>query len=108
VALNHAEAGEVVDLRPLGTALRQAKTAAIVKSDRFEAVRLVLPAETDIPVHKVEGYITLQCLEGRVTIETTKAIALEQGEWLYLDRGAPHAVHAHEDSSVLLTIFFDR
>jgi quercetin dioxygenase-like cupin family protein len=43
-----------------------------------------------------------------VTIETTKAIELEQGEWLYLDRGAPHAVHAHEDSSVLLTIFFDR
>lgn len=108
MALNHAEAGEVVDLRPLGTRLRQAKTAAIVKSDRFEAVRLVLPAGTDIPVHKVEGYITLQCLEGRVTIDTDKAIELAQGQWLYLDRGVPHALHALEDSSVLLTIFFDR
>ena len=39
MALKHADPGEVVDLRPLGPALKDAKTSALVKSDRFEAVR---------------------------------------------------------------------
>jgi hypothetical protein len=41
MALPHAQPGEVVDLRPLGQALNQTKTAALVKSSQFEAVRLV-------------------------------------------------------------------
>ena len=108
MALNHAAPGEIIDLSPLGPALRQARTAAIVKSDRFEAVRLVLPAGTEIPSHKVKGYITLQCIEGQVIVDTGEPITLAQGDWIYLERNALHAVRAETDSSLLLTIFFDR
>lgn len=107
MALRHANAGDVVDMRPLGSSLRESKTAAIVKRDRFEAVRLVVPAGTTIPVHQVKGYITVQCLEGAVALVTTHDIELRAGDWVYLDRNTPHAVRGIEDSSLLLTIFFD-
>lgn len=44
MAVHHAGSGEVVDLRPLGGKLHDARTTAIVKSDSFEAVRLIVPA----------------------------------------------------------------
>lgn len=107
MALPHAEPGEVVDFRPLGPTLAATKTAAPVKSDRFEAIRLVVPAGTTIPTHQVSGYITLQCLEGRVALGPVR-IELAAGDWLYLERGAPHSVEGIEDASLLLTILFDR
>lgn len=107
MALHHAKPGEVVDLRPLGAALTTARTAALVKSDRFEAARLVIPAGTDIPQHTVGGYIILHCLEGRVVLQARSEIELRAGDWVYLDRGEPHALRGVEDASLLLTILFD-
>jgi quercetin dioxygenase-like cupin family protein len=106
VALQHAAPGQVVDLRPFGAKLCEAKTSALVKSDRFEAVRLVVPAGTIIPSHKVPGYVTLHCLEGRVALSPS-GVELSTGDWLYLGRGAAHSVRGIEDSSLLLTILFD-
>lgn len=106
MALPHAKSGEPIDLGPLGPALATTKTTALVKSDRFEVVRLIVPAGTTIPTHQVPGYITLHCLEGRVTLGPSGP-ALGAGEWLYLDRGEPHSVSGVKDSSLLLTIFFD-
>ena len=40
--LPHAKPGESVDLNPLGEALKEARTQAIIKTDSFEAIRLVL------------------------------------------------------------------
>ena len=37
MAVHHAGSGEVVDLRPLGAKLHDARTTAIVKTDTFEA-----------------------------------------------------------------------
>lgn len=68
MALDHAGPGEVVDLNPLGLAIASSKTSALVKTDRFEAVRLVVLAGTMIPSHQVSGYFTLLCLEGRVVL----------------------------------------
>lgn len=109
MALKHAKAGEVVDLRPLRNELKNAKTAAIIKSDQFEAIRLVVLAGREIPAHKVEGEITLHCLEGRVSLGLEQStIELNAGEWVYLDGGEQHAVKGLEDSSLLLTIVFSR
>ncbi|MFC7498550.1 cupin [Enterovirga sp. GCM10030262] len=105
MALPHAKPGEVVNLRPLGEELGNTKTSALVKSDRFEAVRLIVPAGTTIPSHEVPGYLTLHCLEGRVVLNPS--VELCAGDWLFLDRGAPHSIQGLEDSSLLLTIFFD-
>lgn len=106
MALQHAKPGEVVDLRPLGGELASAKTSALVKLDRFEAMRLVVRAGTTIRSHEVPGYITLYCLEGQVILDPS-AIKLGAGDWVYLDRGEPHSIRGIEDSSLLLTIFFD-
>ena len=107
MALKHAEPSEVVHLQPLGAALPAAKTSALVKNDRFEAVRLIIPAGTLLPSHKVEGFVTLFCLEGHVVLESEREIGLRSGDWLYLERGAPHAVRGVEDSALLLNILFD-
>lgn len=106
MALPHAQPGEVVSLRPLGSALAQGQTAALIKSRQFEAVRLVLPSNKHVPSHSVPGQVTFLCLEGHVIIQANKEISLEAGDWLYLDRGAAHSITAVQDSSLLLTIHF--
>ena len=107
MAIRHAKSGEVVDLRPLGEDLKQARTTAIVKSASFEAVRLVVRAGDNIAPHKVEGAIMLHCLEGRVELGLSeKALGLSANQWVYLDGGVTHSVRGIEDSAVLLTILF--
>ena len=108
MALKHARPGEVVDLRPLGDGLAQARTNAIVRTPSFEAVRLVVPAGTEIPTHKVPGRIMLHCLEGRVELGLSDgSVDLRPNNWLYLKRDEPHSVRGLEDASLLLTILFD-
>ena len=94
-------------LQPLGAALPMLKTSALMKSDRFEAVRLVITAGTVIPSHQVDGFITLFCLEGYVILDVDRETELRAGDWIYLDRGSPHSVRGVEDSALLLTILFD-
>lgn len=109
MALHHAKAGEIVDLKPLGNDLPNSRTTAIVKSEAFEAVRLVIPAGKELPAHEVSGDITLHCIEGRVALGLPDAaLELSAGEWIYLEGGASHSVKGIEDSSLLLTILFDR
>jgi quercetin dioxygenase-like cupin family protein len=106
MALHHAKPGEIVDLGPIGPGLGEVRTAAIIKTDHFEAIRLIVHAGAEIPQHKVSGEITLHCLEGHVELGVDpKPIALRANEWVYLKGGAPHSVKAIEDSSLLLTIF---
>jgi len=108
MALHHAKPGEIVDLRPIGPGLRDAGTAAIVKGDHFEAIRLIVHAGAEIPRHKVSGEITLHCIEGHVELEVDRApIALKAHQWVYLKGGVPHSVKAIEDSLLLLTIFLN-
>ncbi|AWM86768.1 cupin [Microvirga sp. 17 mud 1-3] len=108
MAIHHAKSGEVVDLQPLGDGLRNARTTAIVKSEAFEAVRLVVLAGREIAPHQVAGKITLHCLEGRVLLGLSDStLELSAGQWVYLDGGTRHSVTGIEDSSLLLTILFD-
>jgi quercetin dioxygenase-like cupin family protein len=109
MALKHAKSGEVVGLGPLGSGLKDSKTSAIIKSEHFEAIRLVLPAGTKIPLHEVAGNVTLHCLEGHVTLGLTgAALDLKAADWVYLDPGEPHSITGIEDSSLLMTILFPR
>lgn len=109
MALNHAAPGEVVDLRPLGPQLAAATTRAIVRAPGFEAVRLVVPAGTEIPSHKVAGAITLYCIEGHARLGLSNGtVDMRAGDWLHLECGAPHSVKGVEDTSMLLTILFPR
>jgi quercetin dioxygenase-like cupin family protein len=106
MALHHAKPGEIIDLRPIGPGLKKAQTAAIIKAEHFEAIRLIVHAGQEIPQHKVSGEITLHCLEGHVELGLKpEPITLKTNQWIYLEGGAPHSVKAIEDSSLLLTIF---
>jgi quercetin dioxygenase-like cupin family protein len=107
MALKHVEPGEVAHLHPLGAALASSTTSALMKSERFEAVRLIIPAGTTIPTHKVQGFITLLCLDGHSVLGIDREMELRPGDWTYLERGTPHSLRAVEDSALLLTILFD-
>lgn len=107
MALHHVEAGEVARLSPLGDNLRNTRTYALVKTDRFEAVRLVIPTGTSIPEHAVEGPIALHCLEGKFTLDRKGGqVTMRAHDWVHLEPGEPHALKGIEDASVLVTIMF--
>ena len=106
MALHHARPGEKVGLQSLASTL-DARTVALVKTDAFEVVQLVLRAGETIAQHSVAGYATVQCLEGSAILKTTEEIRLSRGDWLYLNRDQGHSVSAIEDSSLLVTILFD-
>ena len=107
MALKHAKPGDIVDLSPLGPRLETFRTAAIVKTEAFEAVRLVVRAGDTIPAHKVAGPIMLHCLEGRAVIGLGDGeVELGSNDWILLEGGEPHSVRGVENSSLLLTIIF--
>lgn len=105
MAIPHAKPGEVIDVRPLGEALARTITTTLVKTDRLEVIRLVVPAGKEIPSHQVAGEITVQCLEGKVAFTsggTTRELAA--GQMLYLGGHESHALRGLENASVLVTI----
>lgn len=105
MSISHAKPNEVVTL-PLGTGLENSETATLVKTDDLELIRLVLRAGKEIPMHRVNGKITVQCLEGRVAWTAEgKTQELVSGQLLFLPAGEPHGLKALEASSILVTLF---
>jgi quercetin dioxygenase-like cupin family protein len=105
MALHHVRPAEAIRLPSV--AEPTAKTAALVKTDGFEAVHLVVRAGDEIASHSVPGHAMVHCLEGLVLLHTTEEVRLAAGDWLYLDRDQEHSVAAVEDSALLVTILFD-
>lgn len=109
MAIPHAKPAEVIDIRPLGSELKDAQTATLLKTDRLEVIRLVLPAGKEIKRHNVPGEITVQCLEGNVVCSTEQSeCELSAGNLLYLSGSDDHALRAVEDASLLVTILLER
>lgn len=105
MAISHAKSGEIIDVGPLGDALPTTKTSALLKSDEMELLRLVLPAGKTIAEHKAPGEITVHCLEGRIRFTALGTPQeLTAGQLLHLPAAEPHALHAVEYSSLLVTI----
>lgn len=109
MAIPHAQPGQAVDVSPLGPGLRSAQTLAIFKTAQLEVMRLVLPAGKSLPLHKVAGDITVQCIEGKidVTYDATSHV-LGAGQLLYVSARVSHGVVALEDASALVTIVLAR
>ena len=105
MAIPHAKSGEVVDVRPLGNALKKTITHTIIKTDHLELIRIVLPAGNELPTHQVPGEITVQCVEGKVEFTIGQiARELTAGALVYVEGGREHSLRASEDSSLLVTI----
>lgn len=105
MAIPHAQPGEIVDVRPLGSALASAQTKVLIRAEQMEVIRLIVPAGKKIEEHQAKGEITVHCLEGKVEFTAFgKAQSLAAGELLYLRTGERHSVVGITDSSLLLTI----
>lgn len=105
MAIEHANPGEVIDVRPLGATLANSKTKTLLKTKSIEVVRLVLPAGKELSEHKAPGEITVQCLEGKIEFTALgKTEQLETGQLLYLEAEQPHSAKCIEDASFLLTL----
>ena len=105
MAIHHALSGELIDIRPLGEAIKVTRTSTLYKTQHLEVFRMVLPAGKQMPEHSVVGEFTVQCLEGSVefSIGTTRDI-MRPGDLKCLAGGVSHALVAIEDSSVLVTL----
>lgn len=115
MALAHAAAGDLIDIRPLGAQLREAISTTLIRSDHLEVFRLVLPTGERVPDHKLPrtcqlpSAITVQCLEGSVELEAQgRTQILHAGRMVYLAGGESHALKAIEESSVLVTMLVRR
>ncbi|MEX2354113.1 MAG: hypothetical protein WD709_07995, partial [Gammaproteobacteria bacterium] len=68
MATHHALPGEIVDLQTWAQDLPSEASKAIVKTDKMELARLVIPAGKEIPTHKVSGPITVHCISGEIEV----------------------------------------
>lgn len=105
MALQHVQSGEPADVRPFGADLSQQVTHALFKSTDLEVFRLVLMQGKGMPLHKVAGEITVQCLEGLIDVTVNgESHVLQPGQLLFLAGNVVHDVVAKKDSSALITI----
>lgn len=105
MALIHPVSGDMIDIRPLGNKLVDTPSTALVRTDDFEVMRMVLPTGKSVPQHHVAGELTIQCLEGTVELQAhDKTQALHAGDLVYLQGDVPHALYALENSAILVTM----
>lgn len=108
MALQHAASGELIRLQRSDDDIANFTSVALAKTDHMELIRLVLPKEREMPVHRVEGEMTLLCLQGEIVVDAhERSTILRPGELLYLLGGVPHGVRANEDAVALLTILLN-
>lgn len=109
MALQHAASGELIRLTTSDNDIAHFTSVALAKTEHMELIRLVLPKERDMPLHKVDGEVTLLCLEGEMVVDAHGlTTVLKPQEMLYLLGGVPHAVRANQDSVGLMTILLNQ
>ncbi|TAM01355.1 MAG: cupin domain-containing protein [Paraburkholderia sp.] len=105
MAIPHATPGEPFDVRPLGNALKDAKSTTLIRGNQLEVIRLVLPAGKHVSEHQAPGEVTVQCVEGLVRfIVKGEPRTMHAGDMLLLEAGTPHALEALDSASLIVTI----
>ena len=105
MAIQHAISGQPVSVLPHVSAPSERQTVALFKTQELEVMRLVLPKGKSMPMHKVAGDITVQCLEGAILFHSDGTDqTLAAGGMLYLAGGVQHRLTAIEDACALVHI----
>jgi quercetin dioxygenase-like cupin family protein len=105
MALQHAASGERIALQRGDDDIAHFTSVALVKTEHMELIRLVLPKERPLPEHRVDGEMTLLCLEGEIAFDAHgRTTVLKPSEMVYLAAGEPHSVRGNKDSVALMTI----
>jgi quercetin dioxygenase-like cupin family protein len=107
MATHHASPSEVVDLDTWAQDLPQEHAKIIAKTHEMELARLVFPAGSEFPDHRVSGPIVVHCLKGEIEFTAMgETKTLKPGQLLYLMPNEPHTLRAITNAVVLLTIIF--
>jgi quercetin dioxygenase-like cupin family protein len=105
MSVAHARSGELLEIDPAGTGTGLTGAVALVRDDRIEVMRWVLPAGRTVPEHLAYGPVTVQCCAGEVDLALRGGTRrLRPGTLAYLAAGERHALHAHADSVLLVTM----
>jgi quercetin dioxygenase-like cupin family protein len=105
MALQHAASGERIRLTRDSDDIANFTSVALIKTEHMELIRLVIPKDKPMPEHRVEGEMTLLCLEGEIAFDAHgRTTILQPSEMVYLAGGEPHSVRANKDAVGLLTI----
>jgi quercetin dioxygenase-like cupin family protein len=109
MALQHAASGELIRLKTTEDDIAHFTSVALAKTEHMELIRLVLPKDRDMPMHKVDGEMTLLCLHGEIVCDAHGVTTvLRPGEMLYLLGGVEHAIKANDDAVALMTILLNQ
>ena len=105
MALPHAQPGQPVDIGPLGPALAQAASHAILKTRALELMRIVLLRGAELPPHSMYGECTLLCIEGAVAVDAAgNSFRLRPWQLVLLPAQVTYSIKALEDASLLFTV----
>jgi len=105
MALPHAQPDDVIDLFALALPDGSEVSRSLLRTPRLQLIRLALAAGQQMPMHQVPGEITVQCLRGEVSLDLPGGTCrLGTGQLVALAGGEPHAVQAHADALLLLTV----
>lgn len=77
----------------------------LMKSRGQRIVLIAMRGESEIPMHRADGQLSLHVIEGFLQVHTeAQAVTLGKGELLVLYAEIPHAIAAIGDSAFLLTL----
>lgn len=101
------------DIPALLTQMKQERTwqtgdrnaITLLKARGLRVVLVAMHGGTVIPIHRAEGAITVQVVEGRLVFSTeSRDVTLDQGQLLTLQPGIAHGLEAIGECAYLLTI----
>ena len=105
MALPHAKPLDIINVAPLGDALRNAVSTSLIKTDRLQLLHLVLPKHHDQPHHHVDDECTIHCLEGNVEVSMPSGTRrLRAGNLVVLPAKQRHSLRARSRAAVLVTL----
>jgi quercetin dioxygenase-like cupin family protein len=105
MSADHARSGDLVELDPGTAGAGLTSSVALVRDDRMEVMRWVLPAGRSVPEHLAYGPVTVQCVAGLASLRLQGAERLlTPGTLVYLAAGERHALEALADAVLLVTM----
>jgi quercetin dioxygenase-like cupin family protein len=105
MSVAHARSGDLLEIVPDPKGQGLTGAVALVRDDRLEVMRWVLPAGRSVPEHLAYGPVTVQCVQGEVLLRLEGAERrLGPGAMVYLAAGERHALQATADSVLLVTM----
>lgn len=106
MSADRARSGELLAVDPGASVGASAGGVALVRDDRLEVMRWVLPAGREVPEHLAYGPATVHCVRGEATLSLGSGTAtrMPAGAVVYLAAGERHALRAHVDTVLLVTM----